>query len=152
MGRPVNRADQRLKPEDMKTFQIKAPEVTHFRTISCEQAECKNYLRGWRMVIDLNTDLGRQQGRYIKYSAGRSYEVTDQREGLVELEFAKGQPCFERHQARVEEIPAVFVVKDGDYRGNPRGTPARVHTRAEHWVEEFAENQDWLRTNQERRG
>jgi hypothetical protein len=34
--------------------------------------------------------------------------------------------------------PELFIVRGGDYRGNPLGTPTRVHARPEDWVEDFS--------------
>lgn len=137
------------KPQAMQTFQIVAPTRTHTREATCEEVECGAYLRGWRMQIDLNTELGQRQARYIKHSSGRSYTVESQREGLVTLLFQPSQPCFATHRVKLEREP-LYRVKGGDYRGNPLGTPTRVHTKPEHWVEEFAENQDRLKTQIER--
>jgi hypothetical protein len=55
-----------------------------------------------------------------------------------------------KHQVRLEK-PEIFIVKGGDHRGNPKGTPTRVHTKAEFWVEEFAETQDKIQTQIEKR-
>jgi hypothetical protein len=38
------------------------------------------------------------------------------------------------------------MVRPGDWRG--LGRP-RTHARPEHWVEEFQENQQWIRDRQE---
>lgn len=147
--RPLQRITPNLPSKAYKTFQVKAPKSTHTRPASCEEVECEQYAKGWRMKIDLNTDLGQKQAYYIKKHAGRAYKVADQRDGMVTLEFPGGQPCFQEHRVR-NELPEKFLVKGGDYRGNPLGTKTRVHTKPEHWVEEFAENQDRLKTAIER--
>jgi len=138
-----------LPPQAMQTFQILAPKETHTRKATCEEVECPHYLRGWRMKIDLNTELGQRQAQYIKYSSGRSYKKVSARDGLVELEFAPNQECFREHRARIDR-PEIFRVKGGDHRGNPLRTPVRTHKKPEFWVEEFAENQDRLKTQIER--
>lgn len=143
-GRPVGRAPAKNKPEDMQTFQVMAPTATHTRKASCEEVECGSYLRGWRMSIDLGSELGQKQAYYIKHHSGRSYKVTGQREGVVELEFAANQPCFSEHRVP-NGLQAIFRVKGGDHRGNPRRTLTRTHKRPEFWVEEFAENQQLLK-------
>lgn len=147
--RTPNRITPNLPAKAYTTFQVVAPKSTHTRPASCEEVECEQYARGWKMVIDLNTDLGQKQAHYIKYDSGRSYRVADQRDGLVTLEFRSGQPCFQEHRVR-NDLPEKFLVKGGDHRGNPLGTKTRVHTKAEHWVEEFAANQDRLKTAIER--
>lgn len=149
MKRPINRTTPRMPVEGMQTFQVTAPIATHTRRATCEEVECPQYKRGWLMKLDLGTELGQKQAYYIKHSSGRAYKVTDQRDGLVTLEFKANQPCFREHRVRIER-PEIYRVKGGDYRGNPLRTPVRTHTKAEHWVEEFAENQDRLKTQMER--
>lgn len=149
-GRPVNRIDNKMPARAMQTFQIAAPTKTHFRPASCEEVECPNYLRGWRMRIDLNTELGQKQAYYIKHHAGRSYKVTGQADGVVDLEFAPNQPCFDQHKVRRNDIPELYRVKGGDHRGNPLRTLTRTHKSPETWVEEFQENQDRLKRAKEK--
>lgn len=149
MQRKINRLEPALPPTAMQTFQVKAPVSTHTRKATCEEVECEQYARGWRMKIDLNTDLGQRQAQYIKYHAGRSYKKIGARDGMVELEFAANQPCFQEHRVR-NSLPEKYLVKGGDFRGNPLKTLTRVHKKPEFWVEEFAENQDRLKTRIER--
>jgi hypothetical protein len=137
------------EPQNYRTFQVTAPIATHTRIASCEEVECPQYARGWKMTIDLNTDLGQKQAHYIKNLAGRSYKKTSAVGGLVELEFAANQPCFGEHRVRLDR-PEIYRVKGGDFRGNPLRTPTRVHKKAEFWVEEFQINQDRLKTAEER--
>lgn len=139
--RPIKRIQPRTPVQAVQTFQVVAPKSTHTVRVSCEQYECAQYARGWRMKIDLNTDLGQKQAHYIKHQSGRSYKVVGQQDGMVELEFKGGQPCFAEHRVR-NDLPEVYRVKGGDFRGNPLKTPTRVHKKPEFWVEEFAENQD----------
>lgn len=145
MSRPVNRVTPRIGAQHMQTFQISAPVSTHTRKASCEEVECAQYARGWRIRLDLNTELGQKQAYYIKHHSGRSYTVVSQVEGLVELEFKGGQPCFQEHRVRTDR-PEIYRVKGGDFRGNPLRTPVRTHKKPEFWVEEFAENQDRIRS------
>lgn len=139
MSRPVNRVTPKLGAEHMQTFAIEAPAATHWRRATCEEVGCRAAENGWRMQLDLTTDLGLAQARYIKHSSGRRYEVAEQRDGLVTLIFPGGQECFQAHQVRTGR-PEKYLVKGGDFRGNPRGQQARVHTKPEFWVEEFQEN------------
>lgn len=147
--RPVQRIEPRLPSNAYKTFQVVAPRSTHTKVVPCEDFGCQAYANGWRMKIDLGTELGQRQASYIKHLSGRSYRVVDQRDGLVLLEFASGQPCFAEHRVR-NDLPEKFLVKGGDHRGNPLKTPTRVHKRPEFWVEEFALHQDQLKTQIER--
>lgn len=145
MKRPVSRpwADtMKVGPQHYQTFQITAPVKTHWREVPCDgrPGGCKAAENGWKMQIDLNTELGKNQARYIKYQSGRRFEIVEQNNGMVTLHFPGGQPCFARHRVRTDR-PENYLVKGGDFRGNPLGKAPRVHTKPEHWVEEFAENQ-----------
>lgn len=149
MKKPLKRIKPAMPSSAMVTFAISAPMETHTVPATCVEVECVQYARGWRMRIDLGTDLGRRQAQYIKHESGRSYTVVDQRDGLVTLEFKGGQPCFRDHRKPIGR-PERFLVKGGDYRGNPLGIKTREHTKPEFWVEEFAENQERLKTQIER--
>ena len=63
--------------------------------------------------------------------------------GLTEFTFEAGQTCFVEHRVPLEREP-LYVVRDGDWRGNPRGTAPRIHTRPDDWVDDFAEHQQRL--------
>ncbi len=120
---------------------MKSPISTHTRPATCEEVECEQYARGWRIRVDLQTPLGQKQAYYIKHHSGRSYRVVDRNNGLVTLEFSPNQPCFQEHRVKGHR-PEIYRVKGGRMNDNPLGTPARVHKKPEHWVEEFAEHQD----------
>lgn len=147
----LNRITPRLGAENYQTFQISAPLNTHFRVVPCDglPGRCDASERGWKMVLDLNSELGQRQARYIKYQSGRKYEIAEQRDGMVTLVFSGGQPCFATHRVRIDR-PEIFAVKPGDFRGNPTRGVTRVHKKPEFWVEEFAENQDRIRSIQEK--
>lgn len=147
--RNLNRIAPGLPASMMQTFAISAPKETHWREATCAEVQCQAAERGWKMIIDLTTELGAQQGRYIKHHSGRRYEVADQRDGLVTLIFPGGQECFATHKVRTDR-PEKYLVKGGDFRGNPRGQQTRVHTKPELWVEEFQETTDRLNRLAER--
>ena len=63
--------------------------------------------------------------------------------------FTEGQRCCGSAEHRVQYKPALFVVRDGDWRGNPTGR-TRTHVRPEDWVEDFAEHQDSISTTLKR--
>ncbi len=140
----------RIKPnmgaESYKTFQVRQPKATHFRKATCEEVECPAMMNGWVTTIDESTDLGQKQGYFIRKNSGRMFKEERLPSGLTQFTFAAGQPCFqsEAHQVPLDR-PGLYIVKDGDWRGNPRGTTPRRHKNAEEWVEEFAEHQDKLK-------
>lgn len=136
-----NRIPPKVGAENMKTYGIEAPVSTHWRNATCEEVECPQHTKGWYMDIDLSTQLGQQQASYIKHNSGRYFTWEKLPENLVRLTFPAGQNCFQQHKARLDREER-YVVKGGDFRGNPRGTPTRVHTKPELWVEDFQENQE----------
>lgn len=134
-----------------RTFGYRRPLFTHWRRATCEEVGCGRYLRGWSSVMDESTELGMGQAYYIRHDSGRSFTEYRIEQGLTVFTFAAGQTCFRAadHRLPIIERPALYVVRDGDWRGNPTGW-SRTHTRGEHWVEEWAEHQDRLRTQQQR--
>ena len=135
-------------PEFMRTYALRAPLATHHRVASCDEVDCPNWRSGWRTVIDEATDLGQHQARYIRRESGRGF--TERREGaLTVFEFEAGQQCFASHSRPLEREP-IYLVRDGDQRGNPRGTRARVHASGADWVDDMQESLDKTRTRLER--
>lgn len=132
------RIDAKLPIGAMRTYAVRAPLETHWRTASCQEVDCEAYQNGWVTVLDLSTELGEQQARYIKFHSGRHYTV-EENYPLVTLTFPPEQQCFRPHQLPLERDP-VLIVRDGDWRGNPTGN-RRVHTRVDDWVDDFATNQ-----------
>jgi len=151
----VHRLTPGLPAEQMKTYVALTPQATHFRPATCEEAGCPHHANGWKTVVDEATPLGSQQAAYIRseclddarinrpdWGGRRRYRET--REGdLTVFTFEAGQECFVQHRVPLER-EAVFLVRGGDWRGNPRGTPTRRHARPEDWVEDFATHQQRL--------
>lgn len=143
----VFRIEPAMPAQDYTTYGMAMPRATHWRPASCEESGCEAYTHGWASTFDLNTELGRKQAHYVRHDRSRRHSEQDVGAGLVKFVFGPGQPCFRfrEHQVPLER-PAIFSVRGGDWRGNPTGVPARVHTRAEDWVEDFALHQDRLAT------
>lgn len=144
--RPINRITPNLPASAYRTFQIVSPLSTHWRPASCEEFECEQYLRGWKSAIDESTELGQKQAHYIRKMSGRKFtESRDEQPGLTVFTFEAGQTCFSSGQHKVPlGRPEHYLVKGGDWRGNPAGLATRKHAKPEHWVEDFQENQDKL--------
>lgn len=149
--RPVFRPDPALPAHLMKTYQIVAPKSTHFRSATCEEVDCPAYLYGWKTVIDESTELGQSQAHYIRTDSGRRYQRDPVvfGEGPTSYVFEPGQRCFREHEKRLDK-PEVYVVRDGDFRGNPRGTTPLVHKDPQAWIDDFGEHQDRLADQLER--
>ena len=141
--RPLFRPEPKLPAAAMKTYAIVAPKTTHTRPATCREAGCANFERGWWTRVDESTELGQRQAYYIRMHSGRAFSVSALPDGRTEFLFPPGQTCFVEHTVALERDP-FFIVREGDHRGNPRGTPAITHTRAELWVEDFAEHQQRL--------
>lgn len=144
--RSVNRFTPAAGAQHFKTYQLAQPLATHWRAATCAEVDCPHHLHGWKTILPVNDD----RIPLIKQS-GRRYVERRTEAGLVEFTFEAGQACFQagEHRAQVGR-PELYVVRDGDWRGNPRGTPARTHTRPELWVEDFSEHQDRIATAIER--
>lgn len=141
--RPVNRLEAKLPTAAMKTYQILAPAASHFRPATCAELDCPAHAHGWRTTLDESTDLGKTQAWYIRNKSRRRFvEDRDQAPGLTTFTFEPGQKCFAQHQERLDR-PALFVVRGGDWRGNPTGE-SRMHANGDDWVDEFANHQDKL--------
>lgn len=120
-----------------KTYEIRTPRATHWRKAACDEVDCVNYLNGWRVRIEgLSPEL-----LDTAKNSGRRYSLLDVAEGETWLVFEPGQPCFQAstHIAPINR-PELYIVRDGDWRGNPSGR-TRTHVRGAEWVEDFAEHQ-----------
>jgi hypothetical protein len=128
-----------LPPHAMKTYGIAQPAETHWRPAGCGDVDCAPHANGWVTEVDETSTLGQMQAHYIRVESGRRFVESRTAEGFTRFEFEAGQTCFTQHQVPVEREP-VFLVRGGDWRGNPLRT-SRIHNRPEHWVEDFAEHQ-----------
>lgn len=138
-------------PAFFKTYAIRAPLATHWKTVTCAEYECDAYLNGWKSLIDERTELGQRQAHYIRKMSGKRFTEERDDSGLTVFSFEPGQEGFAsrnaeedhtRHPVRLDREP-LYVEHGGDWR---RSFGARTHTRADFWVESFAENQDRLKT------
>ncbi len=136
----MNRIAPQGSVRDYKTYQVVSPISTHWERATCQQVDCPDYLNGWRVKIEgLPPEMvhaARTTGR--KFS---ELEISANEHWLV---FEAGQPCFRASEhRRLLDKQEIFIVRDGDYRGNPTGN-FRKHTRPADWQEDFAEHQDRL--------
>jgi len=143
MGQPF-RFDPALPAAAYKTYAVQRPKSTHQRQATCEEVECPAWRDGWTTHVDVSTELGKRQAEYIAKKSGRRFHETtgfgDINNGQREFMFPPGQQCFREHWVPLEMEP-IYVVRDGDWRGNPTGR-RRVHANGKEWVEDFAEHQD----------
>lgn len=139
--RPLNRVDPALPVQAMKTYAIASPVATHYRDGTCEEAGCLAHQHGWQTSIDESTDLGQRQAHYIRKLSGRRFTERRTEVGLTAFGFVAGQQCFTRHKVSLER-PEFYLVRAGDWRGDPRGDSSHFFTGPDPWVNDFGEHQD----------
>lgn len=143
--RPINRIMPNAPAQAYKTYAISSPIQTHFRPGTCEEAGCPNLAAGFVVRVDERLELGQRQAYYIRKQSGRRFTESRDETGLTAFTFPAGQQCFTQHQISLQR-PENFLVRGGDWRGNPLATPTLRHSRPEFWVEDFAEHQDRIAT------
>jgi hypothetical protein len=140
----ASRIKPNMEPKDYRTFSMKMPRQTHRRRATCEEAGCEAYRHGWVTTVDVGSELGQRQYHYITHDKTRRYTTQHVGEGLYKFIYGPGQQCFGKEHTIPLERPALFVVRDGDWRKYI--SPPRQHTKAEFWVEEMQQNFDWWRS------
>ncbi len=148
MGHQPFRIRPNVGAEHMKTYALAAPLATHTRAASCAEVDCPPHQHGWACTVIAGSD---DETALLKAAAGavdghrRHYVRQAEAGGFVRFVFPSGQACLRVSTHRVPlERDAIYLVKGGDWRGNPRRTPTRRHARAEHWVEDFGEHQQGI--------
>lgn len=120
-----------------QTFKVGAP-PSHYRRATCAEVDCADYLNGWTMIVGLSDHAVLHAVR----TSGRPFTETIGPTSVT-FDFEPGAPCRTPSVHRVLVKPEIYVVRHGDWRGNPTGRK-RIHSRPEFWVEEFGENQQKL--------
>ncbi len=123
-----------------KTYAISAPQSTHFVDESCEAAECGMWANGWQSFFDESSELGQDQAGYVRHRSGRRYTESRDESGRTVFTFPPGQECFSQHRRRLDR-EEVYVVRGGDWRGNPR-RELLVHDSPQNWLDDFGAHQD----------
>jgi hypothetical protein len=143
------RVDPHLPASAYQTYIVAAPVQTHTRVAQCSEVDCQSQARGWAMLIDESTELGQRQAYYLRYVAGRAYREEREATGLTRFTFPAGQRCFAEHRVS-NDRPELYLIKGGDWRGNPLELPLYRHDSAENWVDDFATHQDNIATIRQR--
>jgi hypothetical protein len=140
MGRIVPKAG----PEHYKSYSWRRPLSMDgfWRRATCEEYRCRAFTNGWTTVVDTATELGQRQYHYITHDASRKHREERTGTGLVSFTFPPGQEFFagsaaHEHRRPANIRPPLLVVSGGDWRGNPRNTPAVVHRTADDWLNDF---------------
>ncbi len=140
MQRQLSRVQPLGPAQAYKTYQVSVPQK-HMRAATCDEVECPNWLNGFKVAVP----VGESRQAYLIKTSGKPYTVQDDGDGTRWAVFAAGTHCFAEPTHRIATGPELYVVKGGDWRGNPTGM-RRVHSKPEHWVEDFALHQDKLIT------
>lgn len=138
MTRELYRPAPRAGAEAYQTYQVLQPAESHTRRATCAEVDCVRYRNGWRARMDLTTVKGVSDANWVRMKSGRTHTYT-QAGPIVTFSFPAGQACFERHVVSLHREP-ILRVTGGDWRGNPRGEPARVLRPAD-WLDHFGEHQ-----------
>lgn len=138
---PAGRADQ------YKTYGIASPVSTHWRPATCEEVGCEHFTEGWstRVQAGDHADFVRRVCKGEVDGIRRHALEQAEADGWVLFIFEAGQRCFKQgeHVAPLDR-PQLFLVRGGDWRGNPRGDVRRF-SGPDPWVNDFGEHQDRLR-------
>jgi hypothetical protein len=142
----LNRIEPAGPVQAYKTYGLKAPKATHWRKATCEEVRCPAWLNGWKTVVPSDS----MQADYIRARSGRHFIETPAGNGLAEFRFPAGQRCFgaDKHVTPLEREP-IYIVRDGDWRGNPTGR-RRTHARGADWVDDFGTHQLRIAEQQKR--
>ena len=131
----------------MRTYQIAQPLQTHYREAGCAEVACPAHAAGWRMGYDLTDPERRAAARWIRDTSGRSYTYELLEGGTkIIFTFPAGQQCFKKHRVPLEREP-FYVVRAGDFRGNPDGQ--RIRHRADTFIDAWENDLDKLNTRRE---
>lgn len=126
-----------------QTFSLVRPRTEQFwRKATCDEVDCIRKRMGWRTVLDVGTATGARTAKWIVDHSGRHGSI-ERAGNQVTFTFQAGQDCFEQHKVALEREP-LYIVRDGDHRGNPTGR-RRVHQRGADWVENMQEDLDKFR-------
>lgn len=141
----VNRITPAIGPGHYKTYEIAVPRATHWRSATCAEVDCRPYQYGWVTRV-----LPGSQDEAAVRASGRSFTAEQAEGGFLQFVFPPGQPCFRAsvHQLPLER-PPLYVVRDGDWRGNPTGQ-VRQHVNGDDWVDDFATHQQNIADVRER--
>lgn len=133
--------------QHQRTFQIDQPLETHFRRATCQEVNCKAYANGWKMGFDLTDPEKVAAARAIRDKSGRTFTV-ELADNKVIMTFPAGQRCFVTHRVSLEREP-IYIVRGGDFRGNPR-RERTVHKTADSFVDRWDNELSTIKEIQER--
>lgn len=146
MNRPVSRPNPVGPVQAYRTYAVLPDRRTAPRRATCEEFGCLNWRNGFAVPIPAGPEGERR--RQILKASRRSYTLRTKEDGTILAIFPPGTTCFavETHRVQTSEL---FVVRGGDWRGNPTGY-RRVHQRPADWVEDCSIHLDKIATEARR--
>lgn len=151
----ATRKPNRLNPvgptNAYQTYAIRTALSTHYRSATCAEIDCPDYIHGWYLKIEgTPPDL-----IYAATHSGRHYTIgelwtKDTGEAFQALIFEAGQPCF-RADTHVKSLdrPEFFYRGPGDFRSFST-RKAFKFDKPEHFVDSMATDLDRLKSKLER--
>lgn len=106
---------------------------------ACKDVGCEYWRDGWDSPIDERTEQGRMWAYMIREESGRTFRELRRADGVTVFRFEPYQRCFREHRT----TPDRFLVRDGDWRGNPTGR-GRLHANGADWADDFREHEGAL--------
>ena len=119
-----------IPPHAYRSYRIASPG----RRVSCARYECDAFLSGWLTVVPADSP----QAEYIRTQSGRAFREERDDGGLARFTFEPGQEAFGHDHRLPVEGAERFLERPGDRR---LAAEWRQHTRADDWVDSFANNQ-----------
>jgi len=145
--RRIRRVAPRLAVDKMKTYRVASPPATHTRPGTCEEAGCRQFLRGWNVTLPVGSNKIEHLKQLMRGELDniRRLDAQVQRDGtMVQVRFRPGTPCLRATAHRVPlHRPEFYVVRGGDWRANT-GLITR-HRNPDDWINDFGDTLDRAR-------
>jgi len=79
----------------LKRFRYVRPIPTHWRSATCREVACQQYLKGWTTIVPAGSDLE----DYVRHQSVAQY-IKEERtaDGMIAFYFPAGQGCFNAHK------------------------------------------------------
>lgn len=122
------------RPEQYQTYSLSAPLATHWRPVTCAEVECDEYVRGFAVVVPVDSP----QADYVRADRTRRHRESRTPDGLARFEFEPGTAPFSdpRHDHRAPTgRPPLYLVRPGAMGVYDRAA-TRVHSGPDPWVDD----------------
>lgn len=149
--RQPTRFTPRGPAQAFQTYGVRTVPNRKGRRATCAEIGCAPHLHGWRTVLDPADPQTGARVHFIRTDRTRRHVEGRDEAGRFVFEFEAGQTCFSAtDDQHWTEHDALYLIRGGDWRGDPTGRPARTYDRPDQWVDDFASHQDRLATRRAR--